>query len=255
MSDLILFDTETTGLEAGSRLIELAAIRTDPAGNVLDKFQRMVNPGMPLPADALAVNRITADQLAGAPALAETMGAFLEFCSGAAFGVAHFASYDVGILTYALGMVHLPVPSLQIICTCEMAKALKETPNNKLATLVEHHRIPTLGDAHRAAADADACRLYYAIAATRTKPVPKPWAAEYSWCESDELPKHLTILPQAVRDGAAFSFGYVDAKGNRSDRTITPYGWAKTDKGISFHGLCHEKLERRTFLAERVVVA
>ena len=47
----IALDVETTGVEPGSRLIELAAIAFDDDG-IIDIFERTVNPGMPLPADA-----------------------------------------------------------------------------------------------------------------------------------------------------------------------------------------------------------
>ena len=60
----IYYDTETTGIKAEKdRVIEIAAF--DP---VQDRtFEALVNPGMPIPAEASAVHHITDDMVADSP--------------------------------------------------------------------------------------------------------------------------------------------------------------------------------------------
>lgn len=256
----IVFDTETTGVEPGSRPVEIAALKVNDRGDVTDVLHHVINPFMPMPPDAGAVNGFTTEELAACGGACGPMTDFLSFIDGAAFAVAHNAPFDVGIVSRSLESFGLAVPTVPVVDTCEMAKAIKETPNNKLQTLVEYYGIK-LGEgqrAHRALGDTEACRLYYAIASQKVKPQAKPWTSPGHWIEPGEMVElhpHLKGLPGLITDGKPFSFGYTDAKGAKSNRTITPYGWAKVASGIAVHGLCHEKNERRTFLADRMGVA
>lgn len=249
---MIFLDTETTGLEPGSRIIELGSVRVDDAGQVVDTFHRMINPQMPLPADALSVNRITKDMLDAAPVAADAFRDWMDWIDGEQFAAAHFSPYDMGVISWGMGRAGMHLPTLNVIDTCEMAKAIKETANNKLQTLVEHYQIKVEGEAHRAIADCHACRLYYDIAKGLTKPIARPWLSGHEYATPASLPASLAGLPEAVATGAPLSFGYTDASGVKSDRTITAYGWALVRGEIQFHGLCHLRNERRTFNASRV---
>lgn len=250
----IVFDTETTGLEAGSRCIEIGAQKCNAAGEVIDTICHLMNPGMPLPADAQSVNRISAGDLAAAMSPAEAMASFHAFIEGAEFGVAHWAIYDQGILSWEFGRAGLAVPSLPIVDTWHMAKLMASTPNNRLATLVEHYKLTAIGNAHRALADTDTCRQFFLLASKRVKPQQKPWAAPHVYVDPADLPPHLAGLPEAVATGSPFSFGYTDAGGAKTDRVIIPYGWARANGAILFHGLCHLRQARREFRADRATL-
>lgn len=250
---MIFFDTETTGLQPGSRIIELGSVRVDDAGQVVDTFHRMINPQMPLPADALSVNRITKEMLEAAPVAADAFRDWLAYIDGEQFAAAHYSPYDVGVLSWGIGSAGLPMPSINVIDTCEMAKAIKKTANNKLQTLVEHYKIPVMGDAHRAIADCHSCRQYYDIAKGLTKPIARPWLAPHEYVSPTDLPVVLRALPEAVAKGLPFAFTYVDADGTKTSRKLTPYGWAMVRGNLMFHGHCHMRGERREFRADRVV--
>jgi DNA polymerase III epsilon subunit-like protein len=60
-----ILDTETTGLEYNSRIVEIAVTTAD--GEVL--LDTLVNPGEPIPADATAIHKITDEMVANAPSL------------------------------------------------------------------------------------------------------------------------------------------------------------------------------------------
>jgi DNA polymerase III epsilon subunit-like protein len=255
MLSYISFDTETTGVEPGSRPVEIAAIHFLEDGTVLDRFESLCNPGLPLPADVSAIHGLTAEEVAAAPSLEDTLHRFLVWMDEQDQSgqppyamLAHYATYDVSILSYALDLVGKPHPDKVVVCTCEMAKAIKETANNKLDTLVEHYGL-VRDQAHRALADADAVRQYFVLKRNHIHHG-TPWTPEWTYTSVDSL---LVWLPEIIKKGGIFAFDYTDARGNQSSRRIIPYGWAKNRKGVvEFHGLDLDKGERRTFHAERV---
>lgn len=256
----IVLDTETTGVEDGSRILELAAVALDDNDQVVAEFCELVDPGMPLPPD-VSINGITADMLTDAPSTKDVLCHFLGWLGKVSKSeeiilIAHYAPFDVGMINYALGQHGLAEWEhiFPVIDTCAMAKAIKATKKNSLDALVEHYGIQRQGTAHRAMSDVLACLDYYRIAKElRPDWKAEPWAPTY-W-HPTKLPAHLAKLPELVATGQSFTFTYQDAKGNVTDRVITPYGYSETEKGIYFHGLCHLRNERRTFQADRVVFA
>ncbi len=247
----IAFDVETTGLEPGSRVVELAALKIDIAsGVVTDRLVSLVNPAMPLPADVQAVHRIAPEALAAAPSTHEVLSRFLAFSQGASFAMAHYAPFDVGVISWDLSRCGLSLPVFPVVDTCDLAKAIKETANNKLTTLVEHYGIETSGEAHRAEADAEACAAYYQIASAKATPRMKQWEPDHQYLA--EMPAHLDGLPVAVAEGSEFSFGYTDQQGVHTERRIIPYGWSQTKGALMVHGHCLDRGERRTFRADRM---
>lgn len=251
----VSIDVESSGLEPGSRILELAAIHFSEDGNVISRFEMLINPGMPLPADAAAVNGIDADLLKDAPDAGVVLRQFLEWLPPEPTFMAHFAAFDCGMLAWEAQRASIDWPyQAPVICTREMAKALGETKDNKLQTLVAHHKIVTVGDAHRAMADADACMKYFLIARKRIEPKSTEWEMSgYDYGYPDKLPEPLTNLPQLIESGTPLSMTYRDAKEQVTDWTILPYGLAQKKDGIYFHGMCALRQERRTFKADRIV--
>ena len=82
----IFYDTETTGVRARSdRIIEIAAYDPDR-----DKsYVALVNPGMPIPAEASAVHHITDEMVADKPSFEVIAQEFSAFCGPDAILVAH----------------------------------------------------------------------------------------------------------------------------------------------------------------------
>lgn len=253
MTAIVAIDTETTGVEPGSRLLELAAIALTEDGSAGARFLQMANPGMPIPADAAAVNKITADMLEGKPDAAQVLRDFFAWLPAGAVLVAHNAPFDCGILTWEAQRHDIAIPDVQIIDTLTMARALGETKKNGLQALVEHHGIQRLSDAHRAMSDADACRQYFIMVKDRAGTAPVPWAeAGYQHSYTAELPECLHGLPELIATGKPVVFTYIDGKDETTERTVTPYGWARLPTGVMFHGWCHLREARRTFRADHV---
>ena len=251
----IAFDTETTGIEPGSRMIEIAAIAFDGIGNILKTFNTLVNPGMPIPADATKVNNITDVMVESAPDTDKALCSFFDWLPLGTL-VAHYAQYDTGIITYEAGRVNMPLPEgLVVIDTCEIAKTVNETKNNKLTTLAAHYGLKYEGEAHRAVVDTDLVKQLFMLYKNREIPEsPIPWEhAGHDYKYPDELPDSLAGLPYIISKGEQLPFSYKDAKGDVTERNITPYGIAETSKGLMFHGWCHMREARRTFRADRII--
>lgn len=257
MSSFIALDTETTGIEPGSRIIEIAAQHFE-GDEVKATFESLVNPGMPLPPDAAEANGITQEMLDDSPPLHTAIYEFTQWLPDDAEFVIHNAPFDCSVISWDADRCGALAPMIRntpVINTLVIARALKETRRNGLQALVEHFEIQRIGNAHRALSDADACRQYFGICREKTDIVPAPFSSfvEYNYVPPGELPDMLKGLPALVAEGEPFSFRYVDNKGAETDREITPYGWARKNGTLYFHGFCHMRKERRTFKAGSIV--
>lgn len=251
---IIVIDTETTGLEPGSRLVELAALRLDEDYEVAASMSLLVNPRMPIPADAIdvhGIDNVMVASAAGAPLV------LAEFLSGVEDGYTlamHNAPFDATILAWECARTGMRMPLVDVIDTLEIARKLKQTTSNDLETIARHFELCASGPAHRAMTDADLCRQYLRLTWPAAHVAPRPFfeLPTHTYVQPLDLPAHLSTLPQLVESGRPLSFGYIDAKDNRTDRTITPYGWAMANDLIYVHGWCHKQQARRTFRADRM---
>jgi DNA polymerase III epsilon subunit family exonuclease len=154
------FDFETTGLfPASDRIVEFGAVRFKN-GEILDSFEMLVNPGVPIGADAAKVSGITDSDVADAPPVIEAVPRFLDFIEGSVL-VAHNASFDVGFLRAAveiakLGTIENPVCDTQGLAI----KAFPGKRSYSLSNLAADLGLPAYR-AHRALDDAQMCmRLF-----------------------------------------------------------------------------------------------
>lgn len=91
--EVVVLDTETTGLNPSScSLLEIAAIRMRGCETV-GTFQTFVDPGRAIPAEITELTGITQADIAGAPTPREAVEALAEFAGNCNL-VAHNASFD-----------------------------------------------------------------------------------------------------------------------------------------------------------------
>ncbi len=90
---LAFFDLETTGTRIGKdRIVQIGIVRLLPDGT-RERYQTLVNPGMPIPAEATAIHHITDDDVADAPmleAVAATVLSQLDGCDLSGFNCLRF---------------------------------------------------------------------------------------------------------------------------------------------------------------------
>jgi DNA polymerase-3 subunit epsilon len=154
-------DTETTGTQAGTdRIVELAAVVFE-RGAVVWKHSTLVNPGIPIPAEASSIHGITDAMVADAPSIGDIAPAFLEAMKDVEVLVAYNAPFDVAFLRAELGpgwddvVQHtLVVDPLDIVRMPEVGKFWKGKGRHRLGSVAQRYGITIEGDLHRAAADA-----------------------------------------------------------------------------------------------------
>jgi DNA polymerase-3 subunit epsilon len=139
----IIFDTETTGLDAREdRVIEIGGVELDnrfPTGRT---FHVYINPqGRPVHPDALAVHGISDADLVGKPTFAEIVGDFIAFTEGARL-VAHNANFDLGFINAEFARLGLPpVGPDRIIDTLALARRKHPMGPNSLDALCRRYGI------------------------------------------------------------------------------------------------------------------
>ena len=150
-----VIDFETTGIspDGGDRATEVAIVLVE-GGRVVDRFQSLMNAGVRIPAFITGLTGITNAMIATAPAAAQVMLEASRFVGQAPL-VAHNAAFDRRFWQAELARAGLAA-SQPFICTLLLARRLyPQAPNHQLGTLVDFHRLPRTGQAHRALADAE----------------------------------------------------------------------------------------------------
>jgi len=257
-ADWVAFDTETTGIEPGSRLVEIGAVAFAADGAVIDRFASLVNPGMPMPPDAAAVNGLDDAALAAAPEAAEVLRRFLAWLPPRARLVAHHAPFDQDMLGWELDHAGLEWPGHQVVDSRLLAQVLGETPDNRLQTIVAHHGWRAAGrPGHRALPDAEMVRRLVLHARERglERRCAELFAGRRFTAKArcpPRLPRKLGVLPQAIAAGAPLAIVYTDRWGVTTRRQVTPFGFAEVGGTLRWHGWCHLREARRTFVARRV---
>ena len=95
---LCFFDLETTGTNISQdRIIEIAVIKLMPNGEVLRKVN-LVNPTIPIPAEATAIHGITNQEVADKPKFKELAKEYARFFEGADLSGFNILKFDVPML-------------------------------------------------------------------------------------------------------------------------------------------------------------
>src|SRR6266851_9548710 len=118
----VVVDLETTGGSAMyDRVMEVAAIRFEN-GVVQDRFQRLVEPGVPIPPFVTRITGINAALVRGKPSFDSLLPELRRLLDGAVV-VAHNASFDCNFLATAFHRAGLPWEG-ERLCTLRLARRL-----------------------------------------------------------------------------------------------------------------------------------
>ena len=155
MTPIAVIDFETTGISPamGDRATEVAIVLLED-GRVVDRFQSLMNAGVRIPSFITQLTGITNAMVAAAPRAEQVMTEASRFVGDAPM-VAHNASFDRKFWVDELARAGLDAPQ-PFACTVLLSRRLyPHAPSHKLGTLVDYHRLPRTGQAHRALADAE----------------------------------------------------------------------------------------------------
>ena len=155
-AEFVVFDLETTGLSAQtSRICELGAVRVQ-ALELVDSFQSLVDPGVPLPQPVARLTGLRERDLRHAPGVSAVLGRFSVFAAEAPL-VAHNARFDQRFLERQLRRRESRRLAEPPLCTAALARRLLDGRVHRvsLASLAHFFGVATT-PCHRALPDAEA---------------------------------------------------------------------------------------------------
>ncbi len=153
--EFAVLDLETTGLFPArhDRVLEVAVVRLDPTGRVIDEYATLVNPNRDVGPSSL--HGITAADLLSAPEFQEIAGDVLSRMRGAIV-VGHNIRFDLGFVRAECSRIRIDLPEVPSLCTMRLAHAADPAAGTrKLELLCDHFGIDP-GDSHTALDDARA---------------------------------------------------------------------------------------------------
>ena len=158
-----VFDIETTGFNAGGAdsIIEIGAVLIKN-GEIIDRFDELINPGRPLPYKIVELTNITDDMLKDKDNEETVVKRFVEWAKDYPM-VAHNAKFDTSFIEMCYKKYNLGEYKNTVIDTLELSRALEpEYAKHGLSALVKRYDVPWEEDAHHRA-DYDAEGTAYVL--------------------------------------------------------------------------------------------
>ncbi|UOF91125.1 PolC-type DNA polymerase III [Fodinisporobacter ferrooxydans] len=148
----VVFDTETTGLNAAENtLIEIAAVKMK-GGEIIGEWTELIDPEVAISAKITELTHITNEMVRGKRKLLEVLPDFREFVGDAVL-VAHNADFDLGFLKACAKRIGMEPWSNVVLDTLPLARKLYPHERNyRLGTLAKKFGVE-LVNAHRALDD------------------------------------------------------------------------------------------------------
>lgn len=122
--EFVITDLETTGsIKGKDRIIEIAALKVKN-GQVIDKFESLVDPQKKISWQIVNLTKINNQTVANSPTIEEVLPQFTQFAENGIF-VAHNSLFDYAFIMSELERLKLDVLNPQIeICTFRLARKL-----------------------------------------------------------------------------------------------------------------------------------
>lgn len=159
----VVFDFETTGFNAGGgdSIIEIGAVKLHN-GEIIEKYDELINPGRKLPQKIIDVTNITDAMLEGKDNEENAIKRFIEWFGDLPM-VAHNAKFDVSFLEMAYRKYNLGTFQNPVIDTLELSRTLDNTfARHSLSALVKRYNVPWDESAHhRGDYDAEGTALVF----------------------------------------------------------------------------------------------
>ena len=162
-STYVVFDLETTGFNAAGldSIIEIGAVKIKN-GEIIDRFDELIDPERNLPSKITELTNITDSMLKGKDKEEAVVKRFIKWYEDLPM-VAHNAKFDVSFLVMAHNKYNLGEFNNTVIDTLELSRTLDNTyARHSLSALVKRYDVPWDEDAHhRADYDAEGTALVF----------------------------------------------------------------------------------------------
>lgn len=154
-----IVDIETTGGHAsGSGITEIAILIHDGL-KVVDRFESLINPQMPIPKHIQALTGIDDQMVRSAPTFGELAKLVFELLNGRIF-VAHHVNFDYSFIKHYLERAGYSFIAAKL-CTVRMSRKIRPgLPSYSLGRLCDSMGIPIVSR-HRAGGDAQATAILF----------------------------------------------------------------------------------------------
>jgi DNA polymerase III epsilon subunit family exonuclease len=260
----VAFDTETTGIGPGCRVVEIAGVRFR-GGEIEARFEALVDPEMDMDPEAIAVHQITDEMVRGQEKAPQALARFFDF-AGDAVLVAHNAPFDASVIGLELTRARLPAPANALLDTLKIARRCYPGSSHSLDALIDLLGIAVPKERHRALADTEVLKdlVSKLVEAIGGDELPLRKLAEASGrAESIEeyllafpkLERPLEILAACCREGSKANL-HLDAGGARPRQLIVQprlcYDWKGTQ---ILEAYVPDERVVRTFRLDKIVKA
>ena len=148
----VVFDTETTGFNAGGedQMIEIGAVKIC-GDEIVDRFDKLIDPKRHIPDKITELTCITDEMVKGADDEETVTKQFLEW-TGDLPMVAHNAKFDISFIEMAMKKYNLGEFKNTVIDTLELSRTLDQGfARHSLSALVKRYNVPWEEDAHHRA--------------------------------------------------------------------------------------------------------
>lgn len=215
---LCIFDLEATGTDPQSdRIVDVCVLRVE-AGGSRSLFSSLVDPGVPIPAEATAIHRITDGMVRGAPAIKDLAPKLLEIFEGADLSGFNAVKYDIPLLTNELKRAGFdwPLAGKRVVDAFTIF-ARKE--RRDLAAAYKFYCGKDLAGGHRAEADARATAEVLFAQVERYADLPKDVAGLDAFCSAVD-PGRVDAEGKFVWKGGEAVFGFGNKHKGRALREV-----------------------------------
>ena len=238
--DVVVLDTETTGLSVqDNELIEIAAARLR-GREIVERFQTFVHPTVgPIPPEIVRLTGITNADVADAPSAPEAVAALREFVGGAPV-IAHNATFDRSFIESVKGGVF--VSELWIDSLALSRIALPRLASHKLASLAELFGCTSVE--HRAMADVEALCGVWRILLTALTDLPQGLMQRLATMHEDVPWAYRPIFSHLAGERVTAPFSLVAAR----DELLRSASWQERPDADDLPALkvpTQEEIERQ----------
>ncbi len=151
-STYVVFDTETTGFNAGGKdqMIEIGAVKLKD-GEIIERFDELINPNRHIPDHITELTHITDEMVEGKDNEETVTKKFLEWIEDLPL-VAHNAKFDISFLEMAMKKYDLGSLKNPVIDTLELSRTLDQGfARHSLSALVSRYNVDFDEEGHHRA--------------------------------------------------------------------------------------------------------
>ncbi len=204
---ILFFDIEATGTDTTrDRIVEIALIKTYPDGRREEKTA-LVNPGIKISAEVIAIHGITNEAVANAPSFKTVAPSLIEFMEGCDFGGFGITRFDIPILIEEFKRCEIQFPNWEAAILDGLTIFHRREPRD-LTAAYQFYCQKTLVGAHGARADAIASQDVLFAQLQRYPDLPQDVPGLHAYCNKQDERFVDSRGKFLWKDGeAAFNFG------------------------------------------------